>query len=205
MHHLLASFSSVFSGAVSSYGYFGIAVLMFFETANIPIPSEIIMPFAGFMANKGDFIIWLVILAGVAGNVAGALTSYSLAGKIDHHLHEKPTYKMADRWFKKYGEFSVFFGQLVPIVRTFISFPAGILKMNFAKFIILTSLGSIIWSSVLVYIGWVLGDKWNTLEPIFSKFNILIIALIVLGIVSFIWYHYKHNWRHENSNSKLEK
>ncbi len=199
--HSLDSVSSVFSNAVYSYRYLGIAVLMFFETANIPVPSEIIMPFAGFLANKGYLIVWWVIFAGFIGNIAGAITSYSIAGKIDHHLHEKPTYKIADRWFKKYGEFSVFFGQLVPVVRTFISFPAGMFKMNKVKFVILSSLGSIIWSSALAGIGWVLGDKWNKLQPVFDRFNATIMLVIVLGAGLFVWYHYKN----ENRNSKLEK
>lgn len=205
MQNLLASFSSIFSGAVSSYGYIGIAVLMFFETANIPVPSEIIMPFAGFLANKGELVVWLVLAAGVAGNVAGAFTSYSIAGRIDHNLHEKPAYRLANGWFKKYGEFSVFFGQLVPIVRTFISFPAGMFKMNIVKFAVLTSLGSIIWSSALTYIGWLFGDKWDVLEPIFNKFNVIIVVLIVLGAGFFVWYHYKQNKNHEDGYSKLEK
>ncbi len=205
MQHLLASFSSFFSGAVSTYGYLGIVVLMFFETANIPVPSEIVMPFAGFLANRGELVVWLVIAAGAVGNIMGAFTSYSVAAKIDHNLREKRTYKIAERWFNRYGDFSILFGQLVPIVRTFISFPAGIFKMNTLKFITLTSLGSIIWSSALTYIGWFLGDKWNMLEPIFSKLNVVIVALIVLGVVFFVWYHYKQGKNHEDDYSKLEK
>ncbi|MCL5006727.1 MAG: DedA family protein [Patescibacteria group bacterium] len=193
MQQLLASITSVFSGAVVSYGYLGILVLMFFETANVPVPSEVIMPFAGFLASQNLLIGWLAVAAGVAGNVLGALTSYSVAGKIDHHLQEKRSYRLSEKWFKKYGDFSVFFGQLVPVVRTFISFPAGIFKMKKLNFLCLTTVGSIIWSSILVYTGLVLGSRWATLEPAFGRFNFLIGAILVLGILFGAWYHFTNN------------
>jgi membrane protein DedA with SNARE-associated domain len=144
MTTLLADISSVFSGAVSSYGYLGIIALMFLETANIPIPSEVIMPFAGFLSARGELSIWLVVLSGVAGNLIGAVFSYSIAKRVNENIKHEHSFRIAERWFKHYGEPSIFFGQLVPLVRTFIAFPAGMFKMNKTRFVAYVFSGSLI-------------------------------------------------------------
>src|SRR3990167_3752792 len=132
---ILASIAGFIIATISALGYGGIILLMAIESANIPLPSEIIMPFAGFLVAGGELNLWLVALAGAVGCVAGSFFSYFLGSWGGRPLIEKygrwilvshHDLDLADRWFKKYGEITVFVGRLLPIVRTFISFPAGI-------------------------------------------------------------------------------
>ncbi|MDE2102782.1 MAG: DedA family protein [Patescibacteria group bacterium] len=205
MTSLLADISSVFSGVVSSYGYIGIIALMFLETANIPVPSEVIMPFAGFLAARGNLSLWLVILSGVTGNLVGAFFSYSVAKRVNRSVKHEHSFRIAEKWFKRYGEPSVFFGQLAPLVRTFISFPAGMFKMSKTRFFAYTFAGSLIWSAGLSYIGWFLGDRWNTLSPIFGKIDVLVVILAILAAIFIVWYHRKNHKNHENDHRQLEE
>ncbi len=173
-------------------GYPGVFLLMTLESVNIPIPSEVIMPFSGFLALQGSFNFWAVAAVGTLGNVAGSLLSYFLAewilrirGKykvLGVILTEKHLQK-TNEWFVKYGSYSIFFGRVVPVVRTFISLPAGIGKMNVAKFTYLTLLGSLIWSVFLTYIGFFLGSNWDTIGHYFRKADYAILALAAVTVV----------------------
>ena len=205
MTTLLADISSVFSGAVSSYGYLGIIALMFLETANIPVPSEVIMPFAGFLSARGELSIWLVVLSGVAGNLIGAVFSYSIARRVNENIKHERSFRIAERWFKRYGEPSIFFGQLVPLVRTFIAFPAGMFRMDKGRFFAYVFSGSLIWSAGLSYIGWFLGDRWDVLGPIFSRIDVLVLVFAALAALFIVWYHKKNHKNNENDHRQLEK
>lgn len=173
-------------------GYPGVFLLMTLESVNIPIPSEVIMPFSGFLALQGSFNFWAVAFVGTLGNVAGSLLSYFLAEWIikirgryrllgviltENHLRK------TNEWFVKYGSYSIFFGRVVPVVRTFISLPAGIGKMNAVKFTYLTFLGSLIWSVFLTYVGFFLGSNWNTIGSYFRQADYVIVALGAAAIV----------------------
>jgi len=164
---------------------------MALESANIPIPSEIIMPFSGYLVFAGKFSFWLVVLAGTLGNLFGSILGYLVGffggrpfiekyGKY-FFIYKKDLDK-ADFWFSKYGQGIVFFSRMLPIIRTFISTPAGVVKMNFRKFCLFTFFGSLPWSLFLTYLGFKAGENWQKLEIYFQKFDWLIIVLILLGV-----------------------
>lgn len=183
---------------IQSTNYFGIFILMAFESALIPIPSEVTMPFAGFLASKGELSFWLIVLVGTVANLIGSLLAYYigylleetiLIGLVRKHgkflLITMEDYEHANKWFVKYGDKIILISRLLPAVRTVISLPAGVFKMNLKKFIIYTTVGCFVWSTVLTYVGVVLGENWQSLEGYFRKFDLLI---MVLGIVIVLWY-----------------
>ena len=187
---------------ISTLGYGGVVLLMAIESANIPLPSEVIMPFSGFLVTKGELNLWLVGLAGAVGCTVGSIFSYYLGkwggrpliekyGKyilISHHDLD-----LADRWFKKKGEMTVFVGRLLPVIRTFISFPAGISEMNFPRFVVYSFLGSFPWSLLLAYVGLKMGENWESLRGYFHGLDWVILILIVVGIVWYVNRHIKNS------------
>ena len=192
---LLASF---IIWLISTLGYPGIVLAMAIESACIPLPSEVIMPFSGFLVSSGRFNFWLVSLAGGFGCLFGSWAAYGLGffggEKIVRKVIKKYgkyvlvfEYELdeAEDWFRKYGATIAFTSRLLPVVRTFISLPAGIAKMDFKVFSIYTLVGSLIWSAILAYLGKVMGENWDTLGSYFHKFDFLIVAL---GIIAVVWY-----------------
>lgn len=182
---------------IGSYGLFAVFFLMTAESALIPIPSEVTMPFAGFLAGRGIISFWVAVFIGALGNLIGSLLAYYLGyfkgeewtreainkwGKWI--LIKEKEYDHAKHWFVKYGHEIAFFSRLLPVVRTFISLPAGISRMNVKKFSFYTFLGSFIWSAILAYLGLKLGQNWQAIEPYFRKFQIVIvlIGLLLVGI-----------------------
>jgi len=198
---ILGTISSWIISVISHLGYGGVGLLMLIQSANIPIPSEVIMPFAGFLVGTGQFNIWLVTFYGVLGSLIGSLFSYYIGanggrpfvekyGKyllISHHDLD-----ISDKWFSKYGEWAVFFGRFLPIVRTFISFPAGIAKMDIKKFILYSFFGSIPWTLGLAYLGAKLGENWDNIKNYTHGLDNVILALIVIGIIWWVWRHLKN-------------
>ena len=185
---------------ISSSGYLGIILLMGIESACIPLPSEIIMPFSGYLVFRGDFGLWEVGLAGAFGCLVGSVPAYYLGlygGRplIERYgkyvLISQRDLDLADRWFTRYGDLAIFFSRLLPVVRTFISFPAGVARMNFTRFVIYTFIGSFPWCLGLAYIGMKLGQNWNTLGVYFHRFDIVIGGLIALGVIYYLWHHWK--------------
>ncbi|MBI5745394.1 MAG: DedA family protein [Nitrospirae bacterium] len=184
--------------SISSFGYAGIIVMMAIESASIPLPSEIIMPFAGYLAGRGDFNLVLVALSGAFGCLVGSMAAY-MAGKyggrpwIERYgrylLISRRDLERAEGWFSRYGELIIFFSRLLPVVRTFISLPAGVARMNVLRFAVYTFLGSIPWCFGLAYIGAVLGENWHMLEGYFHKFDILIGMGILGTIIYIVWHH----------------
>lgn len=186
---------------ISAMGYGGVVLLMAIESACIPLPSEIIMPFAGFLVARGELTLWGVALAGAIGCVVGSIPAYYLGmygGRplIERYgkyvLISKRDLDMADRAFDRFGEIVIFAGRLLPVVRTFIAFPAGVARMNMTKFIIYTFVGSLIWCWALAYVGMVLGDNWPSLKHYFHQFH-LVFAVVAGALL--IWYvrrHLKH-------------
>jgi len=193
---VLAWLASLTIKVISGSGYLGITSLMALESACIPIPSEVIMPFAGYLVTTGRFsLLWIIIL-GAIGNLIGSIVAYGVGfyggrpfikkyGK--YILITDEELDRADNFFRKHGSLSVFFSRLLPIVRTFISLPAGIAKMPFWKFSFYTFIGSLFWSAILAYLGVFLGNKWQSIEFYFKKFDWLIGILLVAGIIYFIY------------------
>jgi membrane protein DedA with SNARE-associated domain len=193
---------------IGDWGLPAVFFLMLLESACIPVPSEAIMPFAGFAVSEGDMTLLGITVAGVAGNVVGSWIAYWVGlyggrpfidkwGKfvlLRHHHVE-----LAERWFEKYGPIAVFFSRVLPIVRTFISLPAGIAKMPFLKFLAYSAVGSVIWNAALAYLGYgfrkALGDDgWDRLQEVFHEYNLYFyIALAVFALAVVGWGYWR--WR----------
>ncbi len=196
---MLASLSGIIIHLISTTGYFGIFILMALESALIPIPSEITMPFSGFLAIKGGLSFPLIVLVGALGNLAGSLISYYIGYVLEENvilkgiqkygkfvLISEHDYQKATKWFKRYGNRVVFFSRLLPGIRTYISLSAGLFEMNIWKFSTYTFVGSLIWSAVLTYVGFYLGKNWNSLEGYFRKFDVFILILIIIVIAFYL-------------------
>lgn len=204
MEAILGAIGNWIADSISTAGYPAVFFLMMVESALIPVPSEITMPFAGFMVGLGKLDFWLVVLIGGIGNLVGSLAAYALGywgqERFVRQLVKKYgkylliTYdevETAERWFRERGELIAFSSRLLPVVRTFISLPAGFSQMNVIKFSVYSLAGALIWSAILAYLGVLLGENWNILEVYFRKFDILIIAsIITLGIL-YVWYKLK--------------
>ncbi len=197
---------SIFSlvvAAISTAGYGGIASLMALESACIPLPSEVIMPFSGYLVSTGRFNLWLVATAGALGCNAGSTAAYMIGARggrkavlrWGHYvLFSASELQRLDRFFQRYGGAAVFIGRLLPVVRTFISLPAGLARMRFLRFQIYTFAGSWPWCFALAYLGLVLGNEWNsnpTMQAFFHRFDWAVVAFFVIGVA---FYSYRR-WR----------
>jgi len=188
IEYILSILSNFIINTISATGYLGITMLMAIESAAIPLPSEIIMPFSGYLVSQGNFNFWWVSIWGAIGNVLGSVVAYAvgfwggrpLVEKYGKYvLIRKHELDRADSWFKNYGQSTVFFSRLLPAVRTFISLPAGMAKMNLSKFVLYTFAGSFPWSVGLTYVGYRLGGEWERIRSYFHRFD-LVIGLVVL-------------------------
>ena len=184
---------------ISALSYPGVVILMALESACIPVPSEIIMPFSGYLVAMGKFSLWLVVLAGTLGDIIGSLISYLVARRMSHKLQASNDFKRAENWYKRFGAASLFLGKLVPLIRGFIAFPAGIFKVKLWKFLLLIASGALLWSILLTYIGFILGGNWTTIEPYFRKFDFVIIAILALGLIWWLRHRFSrpHKTRHQ--------
>ena len=189
---------------ISSTGYLGIVLLMGIESACIPLPSEVIMPFSGYLVSVGRFRLAWVAVAGALGCNLGSLVAYyvgsvggrPLVAKYGRYvLITRHDLQMADRFFARYGDWAVFIARLLPVIRTFIALPAGIARMNVVRFHVYTFLGSLPWCWVLAYAGLKLGEHWRDLRYYFHRFDTVIGILIVLGVVWFIHNRWKNRLR----------
>jgi membrane protein DedA with SNARE-associated domain len=179
---------------IGSAGYAAVFVLMIFESACIPIPSEAIMLFAGFSVSKGELTLFGVVAAGVLGNLVGSTIAYAVGyyGRIDlleknRLIHLNPKHlRWADDWFAKYGTWAVFFSRMLPIIRTFISLPAGVARMPFWRFLGVTLAGSIPWVLALALLGKGVGSNWEHWRHNLGYLDYVVLAAIVAGIVYWI-------------------
>jgi membrane protein DedA with SNARE-associated domain len=193
-------------GLYGAAGYLGVLIAMAIESAMIPLPSELILPFAGFLVSDpskveplthGRWEFWIVVIVATIGNTIGSLIAYAIGawggrpfleryGKyllIRHHEIE-----LAERFFEKYGAPTAFFSRLLPIVRTFISFPAGVARMPIRTFIAYSTAGAFLWSILLVYAGTVLGANWVKIREALQPFDLLIAIAVVGLVLIFIWW-----------------
>jgi len=196
IHRFIDFISFIATYLIDHFGILGIFIGMVLESACIPLPSEVIMLTGGFFVEKGMFNFWEVAFTGVIGNLVGSIIIYWIGAKGARSILEKygkyiflneKHLSQAENWFAKYGEWTVFFARNLPFIRTFISLPAGIAKMNFKKFFFFTLLGCIPWNIGLTYLGYTLGSHWNLVETYLKPLSYLIMALIVLWIVRFVY------------------
>ena len=207
LEQLIGLLASFIVAVISAFGYAGIAVMMAIESACIPLPSEIIMPFAGYLVSTGRFDLVLVATAGALGCNIGSTLAYAVGyygGRplverwgayilVSHH-----DLALVDRFFQRYGGITVFVCRLLPVVRTFIALPAGIARMNQTKFQIYTFVGSWPWCFALAYIGLQLGARWDSdpeLRAIFHRFDAAIVAVLAVAIVWYVIRHWKNQLR----------
>ena len=187
-------------------GYLGVLVAMAIESAMVPLPSELILPYAGFLVSdssqlepltKGPWQFWIVVIVATLGNTLGSLVAYGIGAwggrpfleRYGRYLLIRPhEIELADHFFERYGAATVFVGRLLPIVRTFISFPAGVTRMPLGTFVLYSTLGAFPWSILLVYAGTVLGAHWVDIRHALQPFDLAIAVVVVLGVVGFIWW-----------------
>ncbi|MBI3952615.1 MAG: DedA family protein [Candidatus Doudnabacteria bacterium] len=197
---LILAVTNFITSTIDQLGYVGVALLMAVESAAIPLPSEIIMPFSGFLIESGRFNLWGLGLAGAVGSVVGSVITYALGyyggrpliikyGRFV--LISQHDLELTEKFFKKFGSLSSFIGRVLPVVRTFISIPAGIGKVKFLPFVFYTFAGSLIWSFFLAWLGVKLGQNWTLLESYFRKFDAVIVIVIVIVIIWWIRRHFR--------------
>ena len=191
------------SGAV---GYLGVLLAMAIESAMIPLPSELILPYAGFLVSDPSQLepltgspwnFWIVVVVATIGNTLGSLIAYGIGAyggrpfleRYGKYLLIRPhEIELADSFFARHGGATVFIGRLLPIVRTFISFPAGVARMPIGRFIAYSTAGAFIWSMLLVYAGTVLGANWVQIRETLQPFDLLIAVVVVGLVVTFVWW-----------------
>ena len=203
LDQVISALAAWIVAVISATGYFGVLILMAIESACIPLPSEVIMPFAGYLVSVGQFSLIGAATMGALGCNVGSTIAYYVAANGGRKAFERwgayvlispAELDRADRFFAHYGAITVFVGRLLPVVRTFIAFPAGLARMPMIKFQIYTFLGSWPWCFGLAYIGFVLGERWNsdpTLRKLFHEFDAVIVVLLAAGLASFVWLRWR--------------
>ena len=199
---IVIPFLETLYGAV---GYAGVMLAMAIESAMIPLPSELILPFAGFLVSDPNQIepitgqpwsFWIVVVVATIGNTLGSLVAYALGAyggrpfleRYGRYVLIRPhEIDIADRFFERWGSQTVFFSRLLPIVRTFISFPAGVARMDLRRFIVYSTAGAFLWSILLVWAGVQLGDNWVEIRAMLQPFDLAIAIGVVVLFVAFVW------------------
>jgi membrane protein DedA with SNARE-associated domain len=187
-------------------GYIGVMIAMAIESAMIPLPSELILPYAGFMVSDPSQLepmtgqpwnFWIVVLVGTIGNTLGSLIAYAIGAYGGRPFLERygryllirqHEIEIADRFFARWGKATVFFSRLLPVVRTFISFPAGVVRMPIVPFIIYSTAGAFLWSLLLVWVGQELGANWEEIRTMLQPLDTLMIGAVVAAVALFIWW-----------------
>ena len=198
LHLIISSLAIWATHIISWLGYPGLTLAMAMESMIIPLPSELVMPFAGFLVATGKFNFYLVILFSVMGSIIGSFISYYIGyyggnkavlkwGK--YLLLDEDDLKSTEKWFARRGELTIFIGRFIPVVRHLISIPAGIGKMDLKKFALYTVIGAGIWNTILIWAGLILGQNWESLRKYSEKFSVVVAILLVIALVFFIVRH----------------
>lgn len=198
MEALITNLGQFVVHIISTFGYAGVFFAMAIESACIPLPSEIILPFTGYMVYVGHFGFWQAIVAATFGNLFGGLLAYYVGmwggrpfleryGR--YFLIKERELAWTERLFQRHGEVTVFVGRILPIVRTFISLPAGIARMNLLKMVTYTVTGAFLWCTFLVYVGQKLGENWDSLKPYFHRADVIVGGVIVFVVFYALWKH----------------
>ncbi|MGA2282841.1 MAG: DedA family protein [Candidatus Dormibacteria bacterium] len=192
----LASLNSLLQGWVGTYGLLAILLLMTVQCVGVPFPSEVIMPVAGYLASTGSLNLVAVIVVGIAGNLLGSLIAYALAAWLGEPVLLGPGryigirrdhVEIADRWFRRHGTGAVFWGRFLPVIRTYISFPAGLARIRIGTFTLMTFLGTLPWTAALAIAGYEGGRNWDRISgPIGIAGIVLAVALVLVVVVWFV-------------------
>lgn len=189
---------------ISALGYFGVVMLMAIESACIPLPSEVIMPFSGYLVHTGQFNLWLLAFMGALGCNLGSLVAYEIGYYGGRPLVERfgsyiflnqHDLDLTDRFFARFGDVTVLISRMLPVIRTFIALPAGIGRMPRLRFHVYTFIGSFPWCLGLAYLGMKAGQHWDYLGKYFHQFDKVIGAIILIGIIWFVWSHWQNRVR----------
>lgn len=200
LEQVAAPIISFVTTTITAWGYAGIVALMAIESASIPLPSEFIMPFAGYAASLGHLTLWGAALAGAFGCLVGSLISYAVGYyggrpfvlKYGRYVLFTPRdLERAEHWITRWGDTANFTARLLPVVRTFVSLPAGILKMRLGRFVLYTFAGSFIWSFVLAGVGYFLGEHWRDIKEFAHGLDIVVLVALIAGIAWFVRYKIK--------------
>jgi membrane protein DedA with SNARE-associated domain len=198
--HILEALARFTTGVIEAGSYWGIALLMAIESACVPLPSEIIMPFAGYLVSLGKLDLYLAATAGAIGCNLGSVAAYEVGRRGGRPIAEKwgkylligpGELDAADRFFNRWGAAAILIGRMLPIIRTFIAFPAGVARMKLIPFHAYTFLGSWPWCFLLAWLGMWLGDKWNSdprVKAVYHQFEIVIAVAIVAAGAFFLWH-----------------
>jgi membrane protein DedA with SNARE-associated domain len=193
---LLSGLSALIISVIASLGYGGVVLLMAIESACIPLPSEVIMPFAGYLVSTGRFSLQAVAIAGAVGCLLGSYVAYFIGATGGRQAFENygryvlisnHELEVADRFFERWGSVTVFVARLLPVIRTFIAFPAGLSRMELWRFSVYTLLGSYPWCLALAYAGMKLGQHWRDLAPYFHRFDNVIAITLALAFAAFVY------------------
>lgn len=197
---MLDAFVHFVLNAVSDMGYAGIVILMALESSFVPFPSEVVVPPAGYLAAKGDMNIYLVIISGTFGSLIGALVNYYIAVFMGRGLMRKygryillspERLDKIDSYFRKHGEITTFVGRLIPGIRQYISFPAGLGRMSIPKFCFFTSLGAGIWVVVLAVLGYIVGNNIELIKSNLRPITLITLCLLTVLVTAYIYWHRK--------------
>lgn len=200
MISILDYVSQIAINLIEYLGYWGVFLGMAIESACIPLPSEVIMPFAGFVVSEGKMTLWGITLAGTLGNLVGSWIAYFVGLKGGKPFLEKygkyflisqRKLDIAHDWFERYGHEAVLISRMLPVVRTFISLPAGIAEMDFKKFTIYTVIGCLPWCFLLGYIGVMLGPHWEVIRSYFHILDVFV-GIGIVAVIIYIIYHYRN-------------
>lgn len=204
LESIIIGLSNFVINIIDSSGLLGIVLLMGIESAAIPLPSEVIMPFSGFLVAEGRFTLIGIAFAGALGSVWGSWITYALgryggrplARKYGRYvLITEHDLDLADRFFARFGVWATFLGRMLPIVRTYISIPAGVSKVKFWPFTLAAFSGSFIWSFFLGWVGLRLGERWDEIRTYFERLDFVIAIIIIAGIVWWILRHVRNRLR----------
>ena len=192
----IMSFTRNVKDTVASWGYAGIFGLMILESSSLPVPSEVILPFSGYLVSIGQLDFWLTVIVATVAALLGSLIDYFIGLKgvqalakrriLGRVLFSMDQLAIAARWFDKYGALMIFLGRLIPGFRTLISFPAGAAKMPLPKFLVFTAAGCILWNTILIYVGYYLGSNWSEVAGVSHYILIAVVAALALGIVVYL-------------------
>lgn len=204
---------------MNNFGYIGIGLLILIENIFPPIPSEVILTFGGFMTTQSEMTVLGVIVISTIGSVLGAIILYLIGRLINKDVIEKwldgkvgkilrfkrDDVEKANAWFEKRGKLTVLFCRCIPIVRSLISIPAGMTKMAFIPFILLTTIGSAVWNTVLVVLGHVAGNSWEKISNVIDKFSDVILVILIALVIGYLIYHFTRKDNKEDSKKEKQK
>jgi len=206
---MIEIFFKLITDFISAVGYFGIFILMTMESMIFPVPSEAVLPFAGYLTNIGRFDFWLVVIVGTLGTIFGSLISYYIGLGGEHLIRKYHKLFLLNehhldntiKFFQKHGSKTIFISRFIPVIRHLISIPAGMGRMNIKKFILYTFAGGFIWNFILTYSGYKLAQNWTVIEKYSKIIDIIIIAIIIVFIAYIIYRRFsKKNPAEKQSN-----